>query len=143
MRTPGRINQRIEAVLARRGFLLHDVRILVRNQIHLLALGCILVVVTGLSSWAMAFAAGCALATMNFWFLAKGLQSAMQRVEGAIASSLFRFYGLMTFTALVLLGLIAWGGLPVPALVAGLSTVVMNILFWGVFRFRRQKTKEA
>ncbi|WP_233248399.1 ATP synthase subunit I [Desulfonatronum sp. SC1] len=123
--------------------MLHDVRTLVRNQIYLLVLGCILALVTGLSSWAMAFAAGCALVTMNFWFLAKSLQSVVHRQEGAVVVSLAQFYGRLLLTGLALFGLIAWGGLPVPALVAGLSTVVVNILFWGVFRFYRQKVKEA
>ena len=73
-----RINDRIEAFLAHRGFYLHEVRILVRNQLYLVVLSLMLCLVLGLPSWTLAFFAGAALITMNFWFLAKGLQGAVQ-----------------------------------------------------------------
>lgn len=143
MRPLARINLKIEAFLYRNGFTLPEIRILVRNQIQLFGLGCAVMVLSGLAPWAIAFGAGCALSTANFWLLAKGLQSIMHRPDGAVAVSLIRFYGRLALTGLALFGLIAWGGLPVAALVAGLSTVVVNILFWGVFRFHRQNVKEA
>lgn len=138
-----RANLRIESFLAHRGFYLYDVRTLVRNQLYLLFLGCVAMFLSGLNPWLTAFASGTALVTMNFWLLAKGLQGVMQVQEGAVAVSLLRFYGRMILTGLLLYGLIVWGGLPVPALLAGLSTVIINILSWGVFRFHRQKVKEA
>jgi len=138
-----KINNRIEAFLAHRGFYLHEVRTLIRNQLYLVALSLVVCLVLGLPSWALAFFAGTALITMNFWFLAKGLQGAVQLRQGAVAVSLARFYGRMILTGLALFGLIIWGGLPVVALLAGLTTVVINIFFWGIFRFRRQKAKEV
>lgn len=138
-----RINDRIEAFLAHRGFYLHDVRILVRNQLYLVALSFVVSLVLGLSPWALAFFAGTALSTMNFWLLAKGLQGVVLRSRGAVAVTLARFYGRMILTGLALFGLIIWGGFSVAALLAGLTTVVINILFWGMFQFHRQKGKEA
>lgn len=138
-----KINLRVEQFLARRGFFLDDVRTLVRNQIYLLFLACAVLVLSAFSPWATAFAAGTALVTLNFWFLAKGLQSLARGQQGVMAASLVRFYGRMALTGIFLFGLIVWGELPVPALVAGLTTVIINILFWGVFRFHRQKVKEA
>lgn len=143
MRPLDRTNLRIEVFLRRNGFYLDDVRILVRNQLYFLFLGCALMAFSGLAPWALAFGAGCALSTMNFWMLAKGLQSIVHRPDGAVAVSLIRFYGRLALSGIALFGLIIWAGLPLTALIAGLSTVVVNILFWGVFRFHRQKVKEA
>ncbi|TVR00854.1 MAG: ATP synthase subunit I [Desulfovibrionales bacterium] len=143
MRQLGRINLKIETFLRRSGFHLDDVRILVRNQIYLFFLGCALVVLFRLAPWAVAFGAGCALSTLNFWHLAKGLQSIVHNPDGAVAASLIRFYGRLALSGLALFGLIIWASLPLAALIAGLSTVIVNILFWGVFRFHRQKVKEA
>jgi Flp pilus assembly protein TadB len=102
--------------------------------------------VFGLPPWALAFFAGTALITINFWFLAKGLQNTAQLRKGSVAVSLVvRFYGRMLLTGLALFGLIVWAGLPVAALLAGMTTVVINILCWGIFRFNRQRqnVKEA
>lgn len=138
-----RINVTIDSFLARRGFHLHDVRTLVRNQLCLVATSLVLFLGSGLQPWAAAFCAGVMLITVNFWFLAKGLQGVVQVPEGAVAVSLVRFYGRMILTGLLLFVLIVWGGLSVPALLAGLSTVIVNILVWGVFRYHRQNVKEA
>jgi hypothetical protein len=141
MSPPTKINDRVEAFLARRGFYLPEVRTLIRNQLYLVTLSLGVCLVFGLPPWALAFFAGTALITMNFWFLAKGLQNMAQLRQGSIAISLVRFYGRMFLTGLALFGLIVWAGLPVAALLAGLTTVVINILFWGIFRFNRQKVK--
>jgi small-conductance mechanosensitive channel len=138
-----RTNTRIETFLAHRGFCLDEVRVLVRNQIYCVCLGLALLIVSGLQPWAIAFLSGTVLVTVNFWLMAKGLQGIIHTRDGAVAISLFRFYGRLILTGLILFGLIVWGGLPVPALLAGLTTVVINILLWGVFRFHRQKVKEA
>lgn len=138
-----RPNLKIEAFLRRKGFYLDDVRILVRNQLYLLFVSCALMGGTGLAPWALAFAAGCALSSMNFWMLAKGLQTVVHQQDGAVAVSLIRFYGRLAVSGVALFALIIWAELPLVALILGLSTVVVNILFWGVFRFHRQKAKEA
>lgn len=143
MSLTARINARIDTYLAHRGFFLHDVRTLIRNQIFLAALSLALALLSMLHPWALAFLAGTLLITVNFWYMARGLQGVMQHGQGAVALSLARFYGRMILIGLVLFGLIIWGGLPVPALLAGLSTVIVNILLWGIFRFHRQKVKEA
>jgi len=143
MQPVGRMNHRTEAFLRRNGFYLEDVRNLVRNQIYMFILGCALVAFSGFSEWALAFGAGCTVSTINFWLLAKGLQSVVHNPDGAIAVSLIRFYGRLVLSGLALFGLIIWASLPLAALIAGLSTVIVNILFWGVFRFHRQKVKEA
>ncbi|SDB26977.1 ATP synthase I chain [Desulfonatronum thiosulfatophilum] len=137
------INLRIEKILHRQGFFLHDFRTLLRNQIYLLFLAFVIMLLAGFHPAALAFASGTALVTVNFWFLAKGLQSLTRQQEGLMALSLIRFYGRMILTGFILFALIVWSGLPVAALVAGLTTVIINILFWGVFRFHRQKVKEA
>ncbi|HDQ41029.1 MAG TPA: ATP synthase subunit I [Desulfonatronum sp.] len=138
-----RTNARIENFLWHQGFILDEVRVLVRNQIYCVCLGLAFLMLTHLHPWAIAFLSGTVLITVNFWLLAKGLQGIIHTRDGAVAISLLRFYGRLILTGLVLFGLIVWGGLPVPALLAGLSTVVLNILLWGVFRFHRQKVKEA
>lgn len=138
-----RINAKIDTFLAHRGFYLEDVRLLVRNQLYIVGLGLLGMVLSGMHPWAMALFAGIVLVSVNFWLLAKGLQGIVQAREGAIAVSLVRFYVRMILTGAILFGLIVWAGTPVPALLAGLSTVMISILCWGIFRFQRQKVKEA
>lgn len=138
-----RINAKVEVFLARRGFLLEEARALVRNQIYLAGLALLCMVFSGMHPWASAMFAGTVLISVNFWFLAKGLQGIVHAGESAVALSLVRFFVRMILTGAILFGLIVWGGLPVPALLAGLSTVLINNLCWGIFRFQRQKVKEA
>ncbi len=138
-----RINAKIDIFLAHRGFYLEDVRSLLRNQCYLVGLGLLGMILSGLHPWATALFAGIVLISVNFWFLAKGLQGIVQAREGVVAVSLVRFYVRMILTGVILFGLIVWGGFPIPALLAGLSTVMISILCWGVFRFQRQKVKEA
>lgn len=138
-----RMNVKIDTFLAHRGFYLEDVRSLMRNQLYLVGLGLLGVVFSGMHPWATALFAGIILISVNFWFLAKGLQGIVQAREGAVAVSLVRFYVRMILTGAILFGLIVWGGMSVPALLAGLSTVMISILCWGIFRYQRQKVKEA
>lgn len=138
-----RIHRGIDAFLARQGFHLDEVRVLIRNQGYFLFFSSALMVFSGFNIQATAFAAGVALISMNFWFLAKGLQGIVHGTDGAVSLNVIRFYARLALSGALLFGLIVWGRLPVAALLAGLSTVVMNILFWGVFRYHRQKVKEA
>ncbi len=143
-------NQKIESFLRRRGFTHPDVRCLVRNQLYLAAGACVFAVMaTGsalwahaLAPWAMAFAAGTLLITFNFWSLAKFGQHLVYMRKGAIMSLLIRFYFRLLLTGVALYGLIAYCNFSTIALLAGLSTVVANAIFWGVAGLR-QKVKEA
>lgn len=143
--------QKIDSFLRRRGFTHPDIRCLVRNQLYLAAGACIFAAMaTGsahwteiLTPWAMAFAAGTLLISINFWSLAKfGQHLVFMRKGAAVTSLLIRFYLRLILTGLALYGLIAYCKLPIVAILAGLSTVVVNVIFWGVAGLR-QKVKEA
>ncbi|WP_027179744.1 ATP synthase subunit I [Maridesulfovibrio bastinii] len=143
-------NQKIESFLRRRGFTHPDIRCLVRNQLYLALGACVFAVMaTGsaqwtniLTPWAMAFAAGTLLISINFWSLAKFGQHLVYMRKGAVTSLLIRFYLRLILTGVALYGLIAYCNLPIVAILAGLSTVVVNAIFWGVAGLR-QKVKEA
>jgi hypothetical protein len=139
-----KMNQKIESFLHRRGFTHPDVRSLVRNQLYLAAGTCLIaaVVSIGFAPWALGLAAGAVLVTFNFWSLAKFGQHLAYMRKGAVVSLLIRFYGRLILSGLALYGLIVWGQCSIYALLAGLSTVVVNAIFWGVAGFR-QKVKEA
>ena len=92
--------------------------------------------------WALALAAGTVLITFNFWSLAKFGQHLAYMRKGAVVSLLIRFYGRLILSGLALYGLIVFGECSIYALLAGLSTVVVNAIFWGVAGLR-QKVKEA
>ncbi|MHC1790679.1 ATP synthase subunit I [Solidesulfovibrio sp.] len=136
----------LERWLFRRGYVHPEVRELVRNQLALTALVCaVCLPFAGISVWAWSFAAGTTIISLNFCSLAKF----GQRVTGygnkreAIAAVLARFYFRLALTGFVLFGLIVWfGALPLP-LVAGISTVVVNFLVWGVVRHAGSKTHQT
>ncbi len=139
-----KMNQKIESFLHRRGFTHPDVRSLVRNQLYLTAGTCLLAALLsiGFAQWALGLAAGAVLITFNFWSLAKFGQHLAYMRKGAVVSLLVRFYGRLILSGLAIYGLIVWGQCSIYALLAGLSTVVVNAIFWGVAGFR-QKVKEA
>jgi hypothetical protein len=132
--------------LYRRGYEHPEVRELVRNQLVLTALVCAACLpFAGVSVAAWSFAAGAAIITVNFCSLAKF----GQRITGfgnkheAIAAVLARFYIRLALTGVVLFGLIVWfGALPLP-LLAGISTVVVNFIVWGVARHAGSKTHQT
>ncbi len=138
------IPERIDRALLRRGFSQMEVRRLVRVQIVLsgvLALACI--VAAGLSAWGLAFAAGAALATVNFYSLARFVQHIVNQPRGAVMALLLRFYGRLILTGAALYGLIVWLNAPAWALLAGLSTVVVTAVYWGASRLHGHNVKEA
>ena len=132
--------------LYRRGYVHPEVRELVRNQLVLTALVCVACLpFAGVSVTAWSFAAGTAIITANFCSLAKF----GQRITGfgnkreAIAAVLARFYFRLALTGLVLFGLIVWfGATPLP-LLAGIATVVVNFIVWGVARHAGSKTHQT
>ena len=130
----------------RRAYLHPDVRQHVRNPLLLTALICVACLpFAGVSVDAWSFAAGTAIITANFCSLAKF----GQRITGfgnkreAIAAVLARFYFRLALTGLVLFGLIVWfGATPLP-LLAGIATVVVNFIVWGVARHAGSKTHQT
>ena len=132
--------------LYRRGYVHPEVRELVRNQLVLTALICVVCLpFAGISVDAWSLAAGTAIITANFCSLAKF----GQRITGfgnkheAIAAVLARFYFRLALTGLVLFGLIVWfGATPLP-LLAGIATVVVNFIVWGVARHAGSKTHQT
>lgn len=140
------IHHKTEAGLFRRGFKVPEVRKIVRNQIYIMSLSLIIAAAFG---WVepifFHFAAGALLITYNFYSLAKFIQQIVFFSGGrkAVFELLIRFYGRLLFTGAALFALIVWAGVSVPALMAGLSTVIMTILFWGVTQMMGHKAKEA
>lgn len=134
---------KLEALLYKRGFTHPQVRAMVRNQL-VLALLSILVVnaLTACSVWAMSFAAGCLLVTVNFWWMAKIGQHLVSAQKGAVTLLLILFYGRMALTGLALFALIAWLDASVSGLLVGLSMVVVNAITWGTANYMH-KVKEA
>lgn len=143
-KTLTQIPGRIDRALLRRGFSQLEVRRLVRAQFVLSgALVLVALVAAGLSGWGLAFAAGAALATANFYSLARFVQHLVRMRQGAVLALLVRFYGRLILTGVVLYGLIVWLEAPIWALLAGLSTVLVTALYWGATRLHGHNVKEA
>ncbi len=126
----------LDGALYRRGYVHPDVRALVRNQV-VLATGCALLCIPFLASgaWAWSFPAGALLITLNFMSLARfGQQVTGLGKTEAVLSVLFRFYLRLGLTGAVLYVLIVFAHAQVFALLAGLSTLVVNLLFRGLSR---------
>lgn len=140
------IHHKTEAGLFRRGFKAPEVRKIVRNQIYLMCLSLIAAAAFGwIEPVFFHFAAGALLITFNFYYLAKFVQQIVYFSGGrkAVIELLVRFYGRLILTGVALFALIVWADVSVTALVAGLSTVLMTILFWGVTQMIGHKAKEA
>ena len=137
---------RLEGWLLRRGYVHPEVRELVRNQVLLTAL-VLAASALAFPFWdgAWALAVGTGLVTLYFCSLARF----GQRITGyanrreAVAAVLVRFYLRLAVTGLVLFVCIAWlGAKPLP-LLAGISTVVVNFIVWGVARHAGSKTHQT
>lgn len=87
--------------------------------------------------------AGVVLATVNFLALARIIQELVCLHKGAVSVQLFSFYCRLIITAGVLFLLISYAKSSVPALLVGLSTVLINILLWGMSQLLGKKSKEA
>lgn len=146
MKTISPIVRKIDETLYARGFITPEARTLVRNQLVLtVLLGVIALIVSGGRQWAADFLAGAVIAGFNFAALAKMVQGLVRMGKTrAVTAQLFVFYSRMFLTCLALYALIVLAGSSIWALVAGLSTVVVNILVWGATRLGSgQKVKEA
>ncbi len=139
-----RIHRKIETDLYRRGYTHPEVRRLAVNQVWILIVSCAAGLPAGLVlPWAWAFAAGVVIISLNFLSLARFAQGLVHTRNGAVMAQLFRFYGRLLLTGGVLYALIVWANVSTVALLAGLSTVVANAVFWGATQCIGQKAKEA
>ncbi len=138
--------RRIDQMLWQRGFRAPEIRVILRNQVLLTAFSVLAGLAFGLlNDWMFWFGVGAVLATFNFYAVASFVQKVVfQPYQSSLLYSLlFRFYGRLGLTGLILFGLIVWLEVPVSALVAGLSTVVTAIAVWGLSCIAGQNVKEA
>ncbi|MBU1247426.1 MAG: ATP synthase subunit I, partial [Proteobacteria bacterium] len=69
------LGQRVERFLYERGFEHPDVRSLMRTQVYLAVFSSLILLTgTALSAWALAYAAGALVVSVNFWYMAKAVQ---------------------------------------------------------------------
>lgn len=138
--------RRIDQILWQRGFRAPEIRVILRNQLLITAFSVLAGLALGyVNDWVFWFGVGAVLATFNFYSAASFVQKVVfQPYESSLMYSLlFRFYGRLGLTGLILFGLIVWLAVPLSALVAGLSTVVTAIAVWGISCFAGQNVKEA
>jgi hypothetical protein len=131
-RVLGSLDQKIEAWLYRRGFVIQEVRRLVKCQLYVSLMSSVGALILA-PSWGGGFAAGALLMTLNFIFLARVIQELVYVRRGAVTALLFGFYLRLFMTGAALYLLIVWVGVSAVALLAGLTTVVVTILMWSVF----------
>lgn len=134
------MRRKIERRLYDWGFHVPEVRGLALRQIYMLmaTVPCALMGKTGLD-----IAVGVLLGTMNFLALGKIVQELIFMQKGAVLIQLFSFYGRLVLTALAFYLLIAFTGASAIMLLLGMSTVVLNILLWGMAQFLGKTSKEA
>ena len=89
------------------------------------------------------FAAGVLLGTINFLALARVIQELVYVQKGAVAVQMFSFYGRLALTALAIYVLVVMLGSSAVWLLIGFSTVLINILLWGMSQFLGKTSKEA
>lgn len=135
-----RIQKTIERWLYGRGFHVPEVRKMALYQICIL-LGSLPALMLG--DMGLDFIAGVVLGSMNFLAMGKVIQEVVYLQKGAVAVQLFSFYGRLVLTALALYLLIVVKGASVPWVLLGVSTVLINILLWGMSQFLGKTSKEA
>ena len=135
--------EKTEAVLYKMGFRNEQARRLVLNQLFFLVVSLLLIPVSGVAMWAISLAAGSLVVSLNFIALARVVPGLVHVQKGAVAPLLFQFYGRLIITGIALAFLIGYLEMPVVPLIAGLSTVVANALFWWAQNSFGQNVKEA
>ncbi len=134
------INQTVERLLTKSGFVHPEVRIIIRNQVYVsLGTSLVIVLVTLFSQWSLAFAAGAVLALINFWAMARIVQALIYVRKGAPFLLFAIFMGKMILSGLALYWLIGVKQVPVWGLVTGLGTVVVNIAVTGLVQMGQKK----
>ena len=96
-----------------------------------------------LGSRGVDFAAGVVLGTVNFLALARLIQELVYVRKGAVAVQMFSFYGRLALTALAIYALVVMNGSSVVWLLIGFSTVLINIMLWGMSQILGKTSKEA
>lgn len=135
-----RMVRALDRFLLKRGFEHREVRSLVRSQLMVATTSSLALIVMGAASvWTLAFVAGAAIATLNFWTLARVAQHLVYAGSGAVFTLLLIFYGKLLLSGIALYLLIGVWQVPVWSLVLGLSTVVVTITAWGLVHFGRTK----
>lgn len=134
------IHLKIEKWLYCKGFQVVEVRRLACNQIG--------IAVCGMPSLLLGpegfdFFAGVLIGTMNFLALAKIIQELVYLQKGGVGLNLFSFYGRLVLTAALFYALLVLKGSSVLFLLLGISTVVLNILLWGMSQILGKTSKEA
>jgi hypothetical protein len=89
------------------------------------------------------FILGVLLGSINFLVLARVVQELVFLQKSAVFVQLFSFYGRLILTAVAFYLLIVFAEASVIALLLGISTVLFNILLWGVTQFLGKTSKEA
>ncbi len=130
----------IERVLYRLGYFVPEVRRMVALQVVIVFLSLGLI---PLGVWARDLSIGAVLGGLNFFALARVIQELVFLRRGAIVALLLGFYIRLFLTAAALYVLIVMWQISVVMLVLGLSTVVLNILLWGMFHCVGRTSKEA
>lgn len=130
--------------LWRRGFTHAPSRRLLSGQIHLAAAGSALAMAVTLGGlWGWSFAAGAWLSTLNFWWLVKMAMKIMSGGRG-VAQAIFGYYVRLGLLGAALYLLIVMAKAQVWAVLAGLTTVLATILWWGAARMMSSHSaKEA
>lgn len=131
---------KIEKWLYHRGFQVPEVRRLAANQICITMIS-ILTMFFGAAG--VDFFLGVFLGSINFLALAKVIQELVYLQKGAVGINLLSFYGRLIFTAIFFYVLIVIKEASVIALLLGVSTVLVNILLWGLVHCLGKTSKEA
>nr|WP_321260359.1 ATP synthase subunit I [uncultured Pseudodesulfovibrio sp.] len=133
------INQRLEQWLVKSGFPKPDVRIVVRNQIYVsLGTSLVIMLVTLLSRWSLAYSAGAIIALVNFWTLARVTQTLVYDEKRGPFLLFIIFMAKMTLSGLALWWLIGVERVPHWGLICGLGTVVVNITATGLHQLGKK-----
>ena len=140
------LRDKLDRWLLRRGYVHPEVRELVRNQLVLTALVlAVCLPLSGVSTAAWSLAAGTVIISLNFCSLARFGQriTAYENKREAVMAVLARFYLRLAISGAALFACIVWfGALPLP-LLAGITTVVVNVLVWGAWRHAGSKTHQT
>jgi hypothetical protein len=140
------LRDRLDRWLLRRGYVHPEVRELVRNQLVLTALVlAVCLPLSGVSTAAWSLAAGTVIISLNFCSLARFGQriTGYENKREAVMAVLARFYLRLAVSGAALFACIVWfGALPLP-LLAGITTVVVNFLVWGAWRYAGSRTRQT
>ncbi|MBU4526209.1 MAG: ATP synthase subunit I [Desulfomicrobium sp.] len=134
------MRKKIERFLYARGFHVPEVRKMALHQVYFLC-GALPAVAFGRGG--VDLVTGVLLGTLNFLALGKLIQELVYLQKSAVIVQIFSFYGRLLLTALAFYVLIVHMGSSGVWLLLGFSTVLINILLWGMSQFLGKTSKEA